>query len=216
MTDKTTGNSLDFRKTKFITSAPDISKLPQDLGAEIAIVGRSNSGKSSAINAICDNKNLAKTSQTPGRTRLINIFEISKERYLVDLPGYGYAKVSESIKRQWQNAMTEYLQQRKSLIGLVLTMDIRNPLKDHDRILINWSLASNLPVLILLTKADKFGVNKSREIIGEVRTMLSEYGSNFNIVAFSAVKKTGVNEVRVILNEWLSLAHTTSEDNLKK
>ena len=216
MTDKTTGNSLDFRKTKFITSAPDISKLPQDLGAEIAIVGRSNSGKSSAINAICDNKNLAKTSQTPGRTRLINIFEISKERYLVDLPGYGYAKVSESIKRQWQNAMTEYLQQRKSLIGLVLTMDIRNPLKDHDRILINWSLASNLPVLILLTKADKFGVNKSREIIGEVRTMLSEYGSNFNIVAFSAVKKTGVNEVRAILNEWLSLAHTTSEDNLKK
>jgi len=216
MKDKATGNSLDFRKTKFITSAPDISKLPQDLGAEIAIVGRSNSGKSSAINAICDNKNLAKTSQTPGRTRLINIFEISKERYLVDLPGYGYAKVSESIKRQWQNAMTEYLQQRKSLIGLVLTMDIRNPLKDHDRILINWSLASNLPVLILLTKADKFGVNKSREIIGEVRTMLSEYGSNFNIVAFSAVKKTGVNEVRAILNEWLSLAHTTSEDNLKK
>ena len=215
MTDNATRNSLDFRKTKFVTSAPDISKLPQDLGAEIAIVGRSNSGKSSAINAICDNKNLAKTSQTPGRTRLINIFEISKERYLVDLPGYGYAKVSESIKRQWQNAMSEYLQQRKSLIGLVLTMDIRNPLKDHDRILINWSLASNLPVLILLTKADKFGVNKSREIIGEVRTMLSEYGSNFNIVAFSAVKKTGVNEVRAILNEWLSLAHTTSEDNIK-
>ncbi len=216
MTDNATRSILDFRKTKFVTSAPDISKLPQDLGAEIAIVGRSNSGKSSAINAICDNKNLAKTSQTPGRTRLINIFEICKERYLVDLPGYGYAKVSENIKKQWQNAMSEYLQQRKSLVGLVLTMDIRNPLKDHDRILINWSLASNLPVLILLTKADKFGINKCREIMGDIRLRLSEYGSNFDIIAFSAVKKTGVSEARVILDKWLSLAHTTSEDNFLK
>ena len=155
MTDIDKSKVIDFRRTTFVTSAPDISKLPNDVGAEIAIIGRSNSGKSSSINAICDQKTLAKTSRTPGRTRLINLFKVNEGKYLVDLPGYGYAQVPEQMKRQWQKAMTDYLQQRKCLCGLVVTMDIRTPLRDHDRMIIDWSIAANLPCLILLTKADK-------------------------------------------------------------
>ncbi|MBQ9221752.1 ribosome biogenesis GTP-binding protein YihA/YsxC [Succinivibrio sp.] len=211
MTDTIKKAVLDFRKTKFVTSAPDISKLPEDLGAEIAIIGRSNSGKSSSINAICDQKNLAKTSRTPGRTRLINLFSVTDKRYLVDLPGYGYAQVPENMKRQWQKSMTDYLQQRKCLCGLVVTMDIRTPLRDHDRMIIDWSIASNLPALILLTKADKFGVNKRKEMVGEVRTALSEFGGNFKIIAFSALKKIGIDETREVLRNWFELTHTDEE-----
>ena len=211
MTDTIKKAVLDFRKTKFVTSAPDISKLPEDLGAEIAIIGRSNSGKSSSINAICDQKNLAKTSRTPGRTRLINLFSVADKRYLVDLPGYGYAQVPENMKRQWQKSMTDYLQQRKCLCGLVVTMDIRTPLRDHDRMIIDWSIASNLPALILLTKADKFGVNKRKEMVGEVRTALSEFGGNFKIIAFSALKKIGIDETREVLRNWFEITHTDEE-----
>lgn len=211
MTDTIKKAVLDFRKTKFVTSAPDISKLPEDLGAEIAIIGRSNSGKSSSINAICDQKNLAKTSRTPGRTRLINLFSVADKRYLVDLPGYGYAQVPENMKRQWQKSMTDYLQQRKCLCGLVVTMDIRTPLRDHDRMIIDWSIASNLPALILLTKADKFGVNKRKEMVGEVRTALSEFCGNFKIIAFSALKKIGIDETREVLRNWFELTHTDEE-----
>ena len=208
MADPEKKNVLDFRKTKFVTSAPDISKLPADAGAEIAIIGRSNSGKSSSINAICDQKTLAKTSRTPGRTRLINLFKVAEQKYLVDLPGYGYAQVPENMKRQWQKAMTDYLQQRKCLCGLVVTMDIRTPLRDHDRMIIDWSIAANLPCLILLTKADKFDVNKRKEMVGEVRTQLSEFGGNFTIIAFSALRKVGVDEARSVLRNWFELFHT--------
>ena len=208
MADPEKKNVLDFRKTKFVTSAPDISKLPADAGAEIAIIGRSNSGKSSSINAICDQKTLAKTSRTPGRTRLINLFKVAEQKYLVDLPGYGYAQVPENMKRQWQKAMTDYLQQRKCLCGLVVTMDIRTPLRDHDRMIIDWSIAAILPCLILLTKADKFGVNKRKEMVGEVRTQLSEFGGNFTIIAFSALRKVGVDEARSVLRNWFELFHT--------
>ena len=208
MADPEKKNVLDFRKTKFVTSAPDISKLPADAGAEIAIIGRSNSGKSSSINAICDQKTLAKTSRTPGRTRLINLFKVAEQKYLVDLPGYSYAQVPENMKRQWQKAMTDYLQQRKCLCGLVVTMDIRTPLRDHDRMIIDWSIAANLPCLILLTKADKFGVNKRKEMVGEVRTQLSEFGGNFTIIAFSALRKVGVDEARSVLRNWFELFHT--------
>lgn len=211
MTDTIKKAVLDFRKTKFVTSAPDISKLPEDLGAEIAIIGRSNSGKSSSINAICDQKNLAKTSRTPGRTRLINLFSVADKKYLVDLPGYGYAQVPENMKRQWQKSMTDYLQQRKCLCGIVVTMDIRTPLRDHDRMIIDWSIASNLPALILLTKADKFGTNKRKEMVGEVRTALSEFGGNFKIIAFSALKKIGIDETREVLRNWFELTHTDNE-----
>ena len=145
---------LDFRQTKFVTSAPDIRQMPPDNGIEIAFAGRSNSGKSSSINAICDQKHFAKTSSTPGRTRLINLFAVQANKFLVDLPGYGYAAVPEAMKKQWQKSMSEYLQKRKALRGIVITMDIRHPLKDHDRLILDWSTAANLPAIILLTKAD--------------------------------------------------------------
>lgn len=215
MTDIDKSKVIDFRRTTFVTSAPDISKLPNDVGAEIAIIGRSNSGKSSSINAICDQKTLAKTSRTPGRTRLINLFKVNEGKYLVDLPGYGYAQVPEQMKRQWQKAMTDYLQQRKCLCGLVVTMDIRTPLRDHDRMIIDWSIAANLPCLILLTKADKFGVNKRKEMVGEVKTQLSEFGRNFTIIAFSALRKIGIDETRNVLKNWFTLFHTNDDTILE-
>ena len=215
MTDIDKSKVIDFRRTTFVTSAPDISKLPNDVGAEIAIIGRSNSGKSSSINAICDQKTLAKTSRTPGRTRLINLFKVNEGKYLVDLPGYGYAQVPEQMKRQWQKAMTDYLQQRKCLCGLVVTMDIRTPLRDHDRMIIDWSIAANLPCLILLTKADKFGVNKRKEMVGDVKTQLSEFGGNFTIIAFSALRKIGIDETRNVLKNWFTLFHTNDDSILE-
>ena len=215
MTDIDKSKVIDFRRTTFVPSAPDISKLPNDVGAEIAIIGRSNSGKSSSINAICDQKTLAKTSRTPGRTRLINLFKVNEGKYLVDLPGYGYAQVPEQMKRQWQKAMTDYLQQRKCLCGLVVTMDIRTPLRDHDRMIIDWSIAANLPCLILLTKADKFGVNKRKEMVGEVKTQLSEFGGNFTIIAFSALRKIGIDETRNVLKNWFTLFHTNDDSILE-
>ena len=215
MTDIDKSKVIDFRRTTFVTSAPDISKLPNDVGAEIAIIGRSNSGKSSSINAICDQKTLAKTSRTPGRTRLINLFKVNEGKYLVDLPGYGYAQVPEQMKRRWQKAMTDYLQQRKCLCGLVVTMDIRTPLRDHDRMIIDWSIAANLPCLILLTKADKFGVNKRKEMVGEVKTQLSEFGGNFTIIAFSALRKIGIDETRNVLKNWFTLFHTNDDSILE-
>ena len=215
MTDIDKSKVIDFRRTTFVTSAPDISKLPNDVGAEIAIIGRSNSGKSSSINAICDQKTLAKTSRTPGRTRLINLFKVNEGKYLVDLPGYGYAQVPEQMKRQWQKAMTDYLQQRKCLCGLVVTMDIRTPLRDHDRMIIDWSIAANLPCLILLTKADKFGVNKRKEMVGEVKTQLSEFGGNFTIIAFSRLSKIGIEETRKVLRTGFTLFHTNDDSILE-
>lgn len=193
---------IDFRRTHFLTSAEEIKTLKNDDGVEIAFIGRSNSGKSSALNAICDQKNLARTSNTPGRTRLINLFEISPGRVLVDLPGYGYAAVPEAMKKKWQSSMAEYLQERKSLRGLVITMDIRTPLKDHDRLIIDWSVAANLPALILLSKADKIGANARKEAVGEVKHLLSEFGGNFTVIAFSALKKIGIDETRDIITRW--------------
>lgn len=195
--------ALSFRNTRFVISSPDINRLPETTGQEIAFIGRSNSGKSSSINAICDQKNLAKTSRTPGRTQLINLFRICDEKYLVDLPGYGYAAVPEQMKRQWQRNMTDYLRLRRQLSGLVITMDIRTPLRDHDRMIIDWTIAARIPALILLTKADKLGVNARREAVGEVKHLLSEFDGNFSIIAFSALKKIGVDETRATLRSWL-------------
>lgn len=204
--------AIDYRKTRFITSSPDIKRLPVDLGAEIAFAGRSNSGKSSALNAICDQNHLAKTSRTPGRTRLINLFQVQQGFSLVDLPGYGYAAVSDSMKRQWQKSMSEYLQKRKALRGIVVTMDIRHPLKDHDRLIIDWSMAANLPALILLTKADKLGTNARREAIKDVQYQLSEFGGDFTIIAFSAWKKIGIEETRNVLTNWFMTFHGVDQE----
>ncbi len=216
MTDKLEEKKLDFRKTHFVTSAAKLSQLPEDNGSEIAFIGRSNSGKSSSLNAICDQKHLAKTSRTPGRTRLINLFEVAPGKTLVDLPGYGYAAVPEAMKKQWQDSLTQYLQKRRALRGIVITMDIRTPLRDHDRLIIDWSVAANLQTLILLTKADKFGVNKRREAMGELKVQLSEFGGNFTVIPFSALKKIGIDEARTILNRWFSMFPDLNTSNMEQ
>lgn len=212
MSDTITTKPIDFRRTKFITSAPNLKALPPDIGAEIAFAGRSNSGKSSALNAICDQSRLAKTSRTPGRTRLINLFEVTQGCFLVDLPGYGYAAVPESMKREWQKSMSEYLQKRNALRGIVVTMDIRHPLKDHDRLIIDWSIAANLPALILLTKADKFSSSARAKAIKDLKYDLMEFGGNFTIIAFSALRKIGIDETRNVLRQWFELYNPVTED----
>lgn len=192
---------VNYGAANFITSAPDISKLPDDSGIEIAFAGRSNAGKSSALNALTEQK-LARTSKTPGRTQLINAFALNEQHRLIDLPGYGFAKVPLEMKKKWQRSLGEYLQKRKSLKGLVVLMDIRHPLKDLDRELINWAVDSSIPVLALLTKADKFKQGKAKSEVLKVRRELSELEGDISVHAFSSLKGTGLNELAKQLDEW--------------
>ena len=195
--------TLNFRKVHFVTSAPDIRHLPgADDGVEVAFAGRSNAGKSSALNALTDQKHLARTSKTPGRTQLINLFELEPGKRLVDLPGYGYAQVPEEMKRKWQASLSEYLQKRESLKGLVLLMDIRHPLKDHDRQLLGWATDNGLPVLILLTKADKFNTNPRKTIVQQVRRDVLEFDGDIRVEAFSSLKGIGIDRLATILTDW--------------
>ena len=153
--------SINLNKATFTISAPDIKRLPADTGVEVAFAGRSNAGKSSALNTLTRINGLARTSKTPGRTQLINVFEIADNHRLIDLPGYGFAKVPLEMKLKWQKALGEYLEKRECLKGLVILMDIRHPLKDLDMDLIQWAADSELPVLALLTKADKLSQGKA-------------------------------------------------------
>lgn len=202
-----TNKNYNYHQTKFVTSAPDIRHLPNDHGIEIAFAGRSNAGKSSALNALTQQKNLARTSKTPGRTQLINLFEVTEGIRLVDLPGYGYAEVPELIKRQWQRALSEYLQKRKCLKGLIILMDIRHPLKDMDIQMIGWSVAMNIPVLVLLTKADKLVPNKRKTQVIAVRNRLKTVAGNIQVESFSSLKKMGIDKLRLKLDEWFNEHH---------
>ena len=205
--------TLNFRKVHFVTSAPDIRHLPNDGGVEVAFAGRSNAGKSSALNALTQQKNLARTSKTPGRTQLINLFELEPGKRLVDLPGYGYAQVPEEMKRKWQESLTEYLQKRESLKGLVILMDIRHPLKDIDRQLLNWAVSNDLEVLVLLTKADKFNPAPRKTIVQQVRRDVVMFSGNVRVEAFSALKGLGIDTLAEVLTGWyLSAEAENAED----
>ncbi len=193
-----------YRQAVFLTSAAKLSQTPPDEGFEVAFAGRSNAGKSSAINTLCDQKSLARTSKTPGRTQLLNFFSIDEERRIVDLPGYGYAKVAESIKRDWQGALATYLEQRKCLKGLMLMMDIRHPLKDYDLQMLDWAGHIELPVHVLLTKADKLKNGPAKSTVLKVRTELKKRDGSFTVQAFSSLKKSGVGEAHAKLDEWFS------------
>lgn len=144
-----------YHQARFLTSAARLDHCPPDEGMEVAFAGRSNAGKSSAINALCQQKGLARTSKTPGRTQLLNFFELDAARRLVDLPGYGYARVAETVKRQWQGVLAEYLERRRCLRGVILLVDIRHPLKPFDQQMLAWGGQIGLPIHLLLTKADK-------------------------------------------------------------
>ncbi|RRS09540.1 YihA family ribosome biogenesis GTP-binding protein [Pseudoalteromonas sp. J010] len=192
---------VKYNQAQFITSAPDISKLPPDTGIEVAFAGRSNAGKSSALNTLTDQK-LARTSKTPGRTQLINTFSLGEDQRLIDLPGYGFAKVPLEMKKKWQKALGEYLQRRKCLKGIVVLMDIRHPLKDLDMDLINWAISSNIPVLALLTKADKLKQGKRKAEVLQVRRALAELNGDITVHAFSSLKGIGLNELAWKLDDW--------------
>lgn len=192
---------VKYNQATFITSAPDISRLPEDTGIEVAFAGRSNAGKSSALNALTDQK-LARTSKTPGRTQLINTFDLGDNLRLIDLPGYGFAQVPLEMKKKWQKALGEYLQKRQSLKGIVVLMDIRHPLKDLDRELIEWAVESNIQVLALLTKADKLKQGKRKAELLSVRKELAEVSELITVHAFSSLKGIGLPELAKILDNW--------------
>lgn len=192
-----------YQRARFITSVPDIRHAPPDAGAEAAFAGRSNAGKSSALNCITNQKALARTSKTPGRTQQINFFELDEHSRLVDLPGYGYAKVPEKMKLQWQQALGEYLEVRQALKGLILLMDCRRPLTDFDQQMLTWCFHADLPVHVLLTKADKLKRGPAQSTLLQVRKALPEWHPGATVQLFSALKHTGVEEARAQLDEWL-------------
>ena len=173
-------------------------------GMEIAFAGRSNAGKSSALNTLTRQKSLARTSKTPGRTQLINVFEVEDNCRLIDLPGYGFAKVPLEMKKKWQKALGEYLQQRECLQGLVVLMDIRHPLKDLDMDLIQWAADSEIPVLALLTKSDKLSQGKASAEVLKVKKKLASLNADIKVQGFSSLKRTGVDQATQVINNWFA------------
>lgn len=194
-----------FRNAQFEISIAKPSGLPPAGGAEIAFAGRSNAGKSSAINTLASHVRLAFVSKTPGRTQLINFFRLNCGAVLVDLPGYGYAAVPERVKQQWQGLMEKYLKERESLIGLVLIMDVRRPLTELDRRMLDWFLPSGRPVHVLLTKSDKLSRGAASAALHEVRRALAPHGDQVTVQLFSSLKKSGVEEVERVVGGWLGL-----------
>jgi GTP-binding protein len=191
-----------YQGARFLTAATRIEQAPPDAGLEVAFVGRSNAGKSSAINALCHQKSLARTSRTPGRTQQLVFFELDAERRLVDLPGYGYAKVSEAVKVQWQAELARYLELRASLAGLVIVMDIRHPLAEFDRKMLAWGLGRALPILVLLTKVDKIGHGAAAGTLARVRR---EAAGEVECQIFSARDRTGIEPVQARLDLWFEV-----------
>lgn len=194
--------SHPYRQAHYTISATQLSELPTDSGIEVAFAGRSNAGKSSAINTLTDQKSLARISKTPGRTQMINFFAIDETRALVDLPGYGYAKVPEKMKIRWQQTLGKYLETRQALRGLMLMMDIRHPLKEFDIQMIKWANQSELSVHILLTKADKFKRGAAKASLLKVTTELKKLDLNATAQLFSSLKNTGKDEAINQLDQW--------------
>lgn len=193
-----------YSKAVFLKSAARVTHLSDDIGYEVAFAGRSNAGKSSALNCLTGIRGLARTSKTPGRTQLINLFTLDDERRLVDLPGYGYAKVALQVKMEWQKHLAHYLEVRQSLKGLVLLMDVRHPLKDLDQLMIDWALNRELPVHILLTKSDKLSRSEVKNTLIKVRKHYELAGHLISVQSFSSLKKDGVDELVAVLNQWLA------------
>ena len=201
-----------FRNATFEISIAKPSGLPPPSGAEIAFAGRSNAGKSSAINTLAGHVRLAYVSKTPGRTQLINFFRLNNGALLVDLPGYGYAAVPEKIRRQWSGLIETYLRTRESLIGLVLIMDSRHPLTPLDRNMIDWFAPSGRPMHVLLTKSDKLSRGAAAATLQEVRRALEPLGPQVSVQLFSSLKKSGVEEVERVIGGWLVPPGAASED----
>ena len=184
---------MNFNKTKFIQSASNITESPEDIGSEVAFVGRSNSGKSSAINVIVNQKNLARISKTPGRTQLINFFEVDDQHRLVDLPGYGYAKTSKKQQKEWGFMISEYLKYRQTLKGVIMIIDIRRGLMELDHAFLDFYLPLNKPLHVLLTKSDKLKKQACKKSFDSVQSIV---GSVASVQLFSSLKKSGAEEAK--------------------
>ena len=195
-------NTLNYNNAIFLKSANLITQLPTESRAEVAFAGRSNAGKSSALNAITNIRSLARTSKTPGRTQLLNYFQIAEHSFLVDLPGYGYAKVPGAIQAHWEQTLSEYIETRQELRGIVLIMDIRHPLKAFDQQMIAWVTSQNLPIHILLTKADKLKRGPAMSTLLQVQRELAKYGDLVSVQLFSSLNATGIDEARLKLDSW--------------
>jgi len=192
-----------FSQAAFFTTVNHIKDLPTHGGREVAFVGRSNAGKSSAINALANHVRLAYTSKTPGRTQHLNYFSLGDDNFLVDLPGYGYAKVPSESKRHWEALVSKYLQIREELCGLVVIMDSRHPLTELDENMLDWFAPTNKPVHILLTKSDKLSRQQATTTLNRVKSHLVEYFPQCSVQLFSSLKKQGTAEAEAVLAGWL-------------
>lgn len=194
-----------YHQATFLKSSSSVDNTPLDTGKEIAFAGRSNAGKSSAINTLTRQNSLARTSKTPGRTQLLNFFQINDNLRFVDLPGYGYAKVPEAVKREWHQLMEAYLAQRQSLSAIILVMDVRHPLTEFDWQMIEWCKYRELPLHILLTKADKLTFGAGKNTLLHVQSALKDAGIPVSVQLFSALKKTGIDQIHEILDRFFWL-----------
>lgn len=201
-----------YQQARFQQSATTRQSFPPEFGYEVAFAGRSNAGKSSTLNRVCGQKSLARTSKTPGRTQLINFFELPEGRYLVDLPGYGYAKVPEAVKKQWGKFIESYLAERFTLKGLVLIMDIRHPLREQDEALLNWADKQQLLVHVVLNKADKLKRGAAKNTLLATQRHLSHYASPVTVQTFSALNNTGIEQLWETLDGWFALSNHTNTD----
>ncbi|MDF1643552.1 MAG: ribosome biogenesis GTP-binding protein YihA/YsxC [Pseudomonadales bacterium] len=199
-----------YQQAEFLVSAASFSQCPEDEGYEVAFAGRSNAGKSSSINALTGGK-LARVSKTPGRTQLINFFKLDEKRKLVDLPGYGYAKVAKSVKERWQKQLDLYLVNRTALCGLVLVMDIRHPLKPFDESMVEWCLQSRIPVHLLLTKADKLKSGAAKTELLKIQKIFSDQSELVSAQLFSSTKNTGIKELVAQLDLWFERTERVKE-----
>jgi GTP-binding protein len=194
-----------YHQATFLTSCAKLDQLPSDTGYEVAFAGRSNAGKSSALNRITRQKSLAKTSKTPGRTQLINLFTLDDQRRLVDLPGYGYAKVPLVVKQRWQKTLADYLLQRQCLRGLIVLMDIRHPLQPLDTNMISWANTHGLPTHILLTKMDKLKRGPAMNALQKVQQYVNHDFDQVSTQLFSAVTGQGLEQVYAVLDTWMMM-----------
>lgn len=195
-----------LNSARYLLSAHNFRQLPPDIGREVAFAGRSNAGKSSALNALTRHNALARVSKTPGRTQQLVFFEVQPDRHLVDLPGYGYAKVPQELQAHWQAFIQDYFHRRDALKGLVVVMDIRHPLKDYDRQMLGYAVQRGLPAHALLTKADKLGRGQQSQTLQVVKKELfSAFGDSVGVQVFSSESKQGVDEARQVVMDWLEL-----------
>ena len=196
--------TTSLKQAQFIAGATSLQNAPADFGNEVAFVGRSNAGKSSAINAITHNSKLARVSKQPGRTQQINFFEITPQQRIVDLPGYGYAKVPQGVRDTWQDMIESYISRRESLRGLIVVTDARLGLTELDWLLLQWCAHVEVPVHVLLSKCDKLTRNAARESLRTVQQHLAKRGFDVQVQLFSALKGDGLAEAERVVMQWLS------------